>query len=157
MGTQILELVDLVVAGFTVGAIVWFFFIQSPALISSMGREKFVPIQMRLTKVLFRVLSVSALVLVVLSWFASGGIAFLAATLSAVAAVVAHFFVIPRALRAGGKGRVETVNAGGDASVAKFASEGAGPSAAIWHRTVVVFVVIILAGTIVNMGAVHLR
>ena len=31
---------DLVVAGFLVGANAWFFFIQSPALIAIMGREK---------------------------------------------------------------------------------------------------------------------
>ena len=149
---NVIVIIDLAVAGFLVGANVWFFFLQSPLLISIMGREKFVPIQMKLTKLLFKSLSIAAVALVVLAWFSGGSQAIFGATFAAVSAVIAHFVIIPKALKAGGKGRVETIAEGGDHSVAKFASEGSGPSAAFWHRTVVVFVVLILIGALVNIS-----
>ena len=149
---QFLGFFDLIVASFIIGANVWFFFFQSPALIGFMGRDKFVPIQMRLTKLLFRSVSVAAILLVVIAWFANINIlSMLAANLTLAAALVANFFVIPRALIAGGKGRIETQAAGGDHSAAKFASEGSGPSASFWHRMVVLFVVLILAGALLNV------
>ncbi len=152
---NLIVVIDLAVAGFLVGANVWFFFIQSPLLINIMGRSKFVPIQMKLTKLLFRSLSVAAVMLVILAWISSGTLALYGALFAAVSALIAHYYVIPQALKAGGKGRVETIAEGDDSSVAKFASEGSGPSAAFWHRTVVVFVVLILIGALVNIsGAV---
>ena len=93
--------------------------------------------------------------LVVVAWFAGGaGPALWGAVLVAGGALIAHFYVIPRALRAGGKGRFETKRAGDDASIAKFASEGSGPSATFWHRMVVVFVVVILVGVVVSVEGV---
>ncbi len=151
---KMLLTLELALAGFLIGSNAWFFFLQSPALISAMGRDKFVPIQMRLTKLLFRSQSVAAVLLFILAWLISDTLATLGAGLAALAAVIAHFYVIPRALRAGGKGRAETMAEVGDKSVAKFASEGSGPSAAFWHRTVVVFVVLILGGSIVNLYSV---
>ena len=147
-----IAILDLAVAGYLVGANVWFFFLQSPALVAAMGREKFVPIQMRLTKLLFRSLSAAAVALAVLALIGGGSVAIAGALLAAGAALVAQVAILPRAFRAGGKGRAETMAAGGDKSVAKFASEGAGPSATFWHRTVVVFVVLILAGALLNMS-----
>ena len=151
---NVIVVIDLAVAGFLVGANVWFFFIQSPLLISIMGREKFVPIQMKLTKLLFQSLGVAGVALVFLAWFIGGSQTLFGALFAAVSAVTAHYYVIPKALKAGGKGRVETMADGGDHSVAKFASEGSGPSAAFWHRTVVVFVVLILIGALVNIGGI---
>ena len=91
----------------------------------------------------------------VVAFLASGALSVLGAAIAAAAALVANFYVIPRALRAGGKGRAETMAEGGDNSVAKFASEGSGPSATFWHRMVVLFVVAILLGALLNMyGAV---
>ena len=150
--------VELAVAGYLIGANVWFFFLQSPALISSMGRDKFVPIQMRLTKLLFRTHSLAAILLLVMAWIVGTRIAILGAGLAVAAALIAQLFVIPQALKAGGKGRAETMSEGGDNSVAKFASEGSGPSAKFWHRSVVVFVVLILAGALINLyGATSLQ
>ncbi len=149
---HVIVVIDLAIAGFLVGANVWFFFIQSPLLITIMGREKFVPIQMKLTKLLFKSLSIAAVLLVSLAWFSGGAVAILGAVFSAVSALIAHFYVIPQALKAGGKGRAETVAKGGDHSVAKFASEGSGPSASFWHRTVVVFVVLIIIGALANIS-----
>ena len=150
-------LLDLILAGTILGTNVWFFFVQSPVLVKSMGREKFVPIQMRLAKVLVRLVAILASVLFVVAWIAFGiGLAFFGALVTAVAAIVCHFYVIPKALRAGGIGRSETVAAGGDKSVDKFVTEGSGPSAAFWHRTVVFCVVIILSGVIANMWSVSI-
>lgn len=149
---NIIVVIDLAVAGFLVGANVWFFFLQSPLLISIMGREKFVPIQMKLTKLLFKSLTVAAVLLVLLAWFSGGTQTIFGAVFAAASALLAHFVIIPRALKAGGKGRAETIAEGGDHSVAKFASEGSGPSAAFWHRMVVVFVVLILIGALVNIS-----
>ena len=151
---NVIVVIDLAVAGFLVGANVWFFFLQSPLLISIMGREKFVPIQMKLTKLLFKSLTVAAVLLVVLAWFSGGTQTIFGAVFAAASALIAHFVIIPRALKAGGKGRVETIAKGGDHSVAKFASEGSGPSAAFWHRMVVVFVVLILIGALVNISGI---
>ena len=149
---NLIVVIDLAVACFLVGANVWFFFLQSPLLISIMGREKFVPIQMKLTKLLFKSLTVAAVLLVLLAWFSGGTQTIFGAVFAAASALAAHFVIIPRALKAGGKGRAETIAEGGDHSVAKFASEGSGPSAAFWHRMVVVFVVLILIGALVNIS-----
>ena len=157
MFQQPLQLLDITLAGSAIGATVWFFFIQSPALIKFMGRDKFVPVQMRLTKVLFATLSVVTLIVVGLSVLLVGfsyGSVLDGAVLAAVAALACHFYVVPRALRAGGKGRMETSEAGGDNSVGKFAVEGSGPSAKFWHQTLVVFVVVLLVGLVVHLDGV---
>jgi len=52
-----IEAADLLASSFVIGATIWFFFIQSPVLMKELARERFVPIQMRLTIVLFRTLS----------------------------------------------------------------------------------------------------
>ncbi|MDG2340146.1 MAG: DUF4149 domain-containing protein [Paracoccaceae bacterium] len=150
-----LGFIDVVLASFIFGGNIWFFFLQSPTLIGFVGRDKFVPIQMRLTKLLFRAVSVVAILLVVVAWFANLNTqAMLGADLTLAAALIANFFIIPRALKAGGKGRQETQAAGGDHSITKFASEGTGPSASFWHRMVVLFVVLILVGALLNLYAV---
>lgn len=101
---QFLGFFDLILASFIIGANVWFFFLQSPALIGFLGRDKFVPIQMRLTKLLFRAVSIAAILLIVVAWFANmNTLSMLGADLTLAAALVANFFVIPRALVAGGK------------------------------------------------------
>ncbi len=154
---QPLQLLDIVLAGSAIGATVWFFFIQSPVLINFMGRDRFVPVQMRLTKVLFATLSVVTLIIVGLSVLLVGlrfGAVLGGAVLAAVAALASHFYVVPRALRAGGKGRLEAKKAGDEGSVADFAVEGSGPSAKFWHQTVVAMVVVILVGLLVHVDGV---
>lgn len=44
---QIARLIDLLALAFVVGSTSWFFFVQSPGLLARMGREAFVPLQMR--------------------------------------------------------------------------------------------------------------
>jgi hypothetical protein len=50
---QLLVTVGLLADCLVIGAPVWVFFLQSPALFAFMGRSKFIPPMMRLTKVLF--------------------------------------------------------------------------------------------------------
>ena len=68
--------------------------------------------------------------------------------------MIAQFAIISRALKAGGKGRIETMAEGGYNSVGKFASEGSGPSAKFWHRTVVVFVGLVLIEAVINIDGI---
>ncbi len=151
-----LELLDVLIASLAIGATVWFFFIQSPALIRSMGRDRFVPLQMRLTRLLFAVLMYATLAVLGLSLVLSPGVGpvLAGAVIAAAGALFSHFYVIPRALRAGGKGRAEARKAGDEGSVAQFAVEGSGPSSKFWHQLVVVFVVVILGGLVVHVGGV---
>ena len=156
MHPQILPMLDLLLSASAVGATLWFFFVQSPVLIRWMGRDRFVPIQMKLTRVLFRVLTALLALLVALALVQrQGPLGPLqwGAIVALIGASVNSFFVVPRALRAGAQGRKETRARGDDGSVGAFVSEGTGPSAKIWHRTVVAFVIVMLGGLLPHMAA----
>jgi len=153
---HIAQAVDSLATAFVLGATVWFFFVQSPTLIAHLGREKFVPIQMRLTVILFRALVVAT----VLSCAASlvGGSSLSTMTTGAVAlagAAINHFVVVPRALRAGGQSRPEIKGRDGEGSTTSFAVKGVGDRTQLMHQLVVAFVVVMLGGT-VGHGAVLL-
>ncbi len=60
---QFVRVIDLFAVAFVFGATIWFFFVQSPVLLKKMGREQFVPIQMRLTVVLFKSLTISLFIM----------------------------------------------------------------------------------------------
>ena len=62
---QVVHGVDVLAMSLAIGATAWFFFIQSPILHKAMKREQFVPIQMRLTKVLFSTLLVLLVIRVI--------------------------------------------------------------------------------------------
>ena len=153
-----LQFADLLISAFVLGATVWLFFVQTPSLITMMGRDRFVPIMMRLTKLHFKSLSLALLAVVILALLHSGlttGLAVIGAAIALVGAASNHFFVVPRALKAGGQGRRDTKDPADDKSVGAFASEGAGPSAKFWHRMVIAFVVVMLAGLIAHMYALQ--
>ena len=57
--SQIARAIDLSALAFVFGATAWFFFVQSPVLLKKLGREQFVPIQMRLIAILFKTLTIS--------------------------------------------------------------------------------------------------
>ena len=86
----VIAILDVAVAGFLIGANIWFFFILSPSLIATMGREKFVPIQMKLTKLLFRLLGIAAVPLIFLARMNGGSEALLGAMFAAVSALIAQ-------------------------------------------------------------------
>lgn len=102
---QIARAIDLFALAFVFGATTWFFFVQSPVLLKRLGREKFVPIQMQLTVVLFRALSVVLLIILGASAGHSpfGSATTLAAGIALVAGLINQFVVVPRALKAGGR------------------------------------------------------
>lgn len=151
--TTIATHVDLFASATILGSTVWFFFVQSPVMLRRAGREAFVPMQMRLTVVLFKTLQ--ALLLV------SAGASILAhpllssVVLSAAAALAAGVIntrcIVPRALKAGGQTRRDIKGKDDEASTLGFASDGAGAKTKFLHRVVVLFVVIMLAGTGVHL------
>ena len=123
------HLLDLFLSSFVFGSTLWFFFVQSPALIKWMGRDKFVPIQMRLTKVLFRTLTIALAASMIMTMLHAGvtaSHALISIMIAFISVAINNFYVIPRALKAGGKGRVEEKDQSDDKSFGKFASEGSG-------------------------------
>ena len=102
----------LVANSVVIGAPIWVFFVQSPALLPFMGREKFLPPMMRLTKVLFRWTLPLASGLVLLSeiliamtedgaLLSKNSTKF--ASLSLAAVLINSLVIVPRALAAGSK------------------------------------------------------
>lgn len=147
---NVLEILDLLAFAFVFGATAWFFFVQSPVLLERMGREQFVPLQMRLTVVLFRVLTVTLLLMLGLTALHSrlGSTAMITAAIAAAGGLINKFVVVPRALRAGGRSRKEIAGKDHEGTTTGFASRGAGDATKLFHRLVVVFVVVMLAGSV---------
>lgn len=154
---QLARTVDLLALAVVFGATSWFFFVQSPVLIERLGRAAFVPLQMRLTIVLFRTLSValavSAAATVVHSAMLTSTVSLYAlgtAGLALAAGLINRHVVVPRALAAGGRSRADIAGRDQEATVSGFASYGAGNRTRRMHRTVVLFVVIMLAAVVVH-------
>jgi L-asparagine transporter-like permease len=149
---QIAIVVDLSASAFVFGANVWFFFVQSPVLLKKLGREQFVPIQMKLTIVLFKTLVVVLLVMFAASTLHSSldSATTLAAGIALAAGLMNQFVVVPRALRAGGQSRAEIKSKDSEGSTFHFASKGVGERTQWLHRLVVMFVVIMLGGVAVH-------
>eukprot|EP01062_Namystynia_karyoxenos_P017615 TRINITY_DN16503_c0_g1_i1.p2 TRINITY_DN16503_c0_g1~~TRINITY_DN16503_c0_g1_i1.p2 ORF type:complete len:161 (+),score=63.24 TRINITY_DN16503_c0_g1_i1:84-566(+) len=154
-----LQAISALSSSFIIGSTAWFFFLQSPVLLSVLGREKFVPVQMRLTRTLFRSLTVAAsaaLAATVGAEWGDLGKAQLAAAVALTATLINTLAVVPRALQAGKASMGERKGKDSEGSTAKFASEGGSRSTAALHRTVVVFVVLMLAGSASHL-ALELR
>jgi hypothetical protein len=113
-----------------------------------MGKERFLPLQMRLTKVLFNFLAVSLPLMFAAALLHHEGALWgrLAAGLAVVAALVAALVVFPKALRAGGAALRRVRQEGAGDTVAEFASDGGGGETRWLHRTVVALVVVMLLG-----------
>lgn len=96
--------IELLAIAYILGTTVWFFFIQSPVLYSSMDRERFIPVQMRVARLLFTTLFVALIVTMVATIIRTLTLTSLA-TLTSVIALLAgglnKFAIFPRALRAG--------------------------------------------------------
>jgi hypothetical protein len=154
---QFARAIDLAALAFVFGATCWFFFVQSPLLLQKLGRDRFVPIQMRLTRVLFQLLAVLLLFVLCATAVHSPveSVSMVTAGVAALGGLVNHFVIVPRALRAGGRSRADIKGKDHQATTTSFASEGAGARTAILHRLVVLFVVVMLVG-VVGHGAVLL-
>ncbi|RLB55088.1 MAG: hypothetical protein DRJ42_07265 [Deltaproteobacteria bacterium] len=150
--TRIAYILDVLLLSFAFGTTLWFFFVQSPALFKSMGKERFLPLQMRLTKLLFKTLAVVVPLMLGATlvhgrdpyWLHVG-----TAGLATLGVLTNNFVVVPRALKAGGQSLRDLQNEQApDGSVSGFASDGGGSATKVWHRMVVLFVVVMLAGLV---------
>ena len=140
-------LVDMLAMSLVIGACIWFFFIQSPVLYSVSERERFVPIQMRLARLALNTATISLGVLVVSAILWAGwNWPAITAVFSLAMAGINRFIVLPIALKAGGRSRRNREGQGEAGTGLGFAVEGAGPSATAMHLTVVLFVVLMVAG-----------
>jgi hypothetical protein len=121
-----------------------------------MGRETFVPLQMRLTLVLFTVLSLVLLAALAVTalYQPLASPAMATAALAFFGVVVNRFVLVPRALRAGGRTRREVKGKDHEASVTGFAADGVGTGTQLYHRLVVLFVVVMLGGVVSHAFAV---
>ena len=160
--------VGLVANSIVIGAPIWVFFVQAPALLSFMGRDKFLPPMMRLTKVLFRwtlpVASGVVLLVDVLEGLATndgGGLLLDRAStkfagLSLLSVLINSLIIIPRALAAGAKATTKKDdndnNKSSSSTTVKMAISGGDASeksvTKTLHQTVVVFVTVMLVGAI---------
>ena len=146
-------IIDIFSMALLFGSTIWFFFIQSPVLYKAMVRERFVPIQMRLSGVLLSTQLVALLVLLVAAVLHTSSLTStpaIAAGVALVAGSLNKFVVFPKALRAGGESVRAGEAEGETGSTAEFVSGGAGDSATRMHRVVVLFVVLMVAGIVAN-------
>ena len=124
-------LVDLLLSSFVIGATLWLFFFQSPHLFHVMGREKFVPIMMQMTKLWVGTmfLATTALLMVCVGEIILGDIertsqiSLYPVAIAWVGITTNRWIVVPRALQAGARSHAERI---GDNSkdYKSFAIEG---------------------------------
>ena len=132
------------------GSTAWFFFVQSPVLLRKLGRDAFVPLQMRLTLVLFRFLS-AVLVLSLAAtcvYTPKASFAFASLVVAALGALFNQLVMVPRALRSGGRSRGRVAGCDHEGTTANFASQGVGEGTKRDHRLVVLFVLVMLGGIV---------
>lgn len=145
MSTPATVLIELLATGLLLGFSGWVLVVQPMALVQAMPRDKFLGLQMRVVRIWSRTL-VPLTVAGGAAAVARVGLASASAPALAafVAALLAWSVVIPRALRAGGS----SARADGAAALTShaFLSEGGGERTRVWHRLVLVAVVVVLAG-----------
>mmetsp|Transcript_38217 Transcript_38217/g.92204 ORF Transcript_38217/g.92204 Transcript_38217/m.92204 type:complete len:178 (+) Transcript_38217:47-580(+) len=155
---------DVICNSYVVGASVWYFFLSSPVMMKSLGREKFVPVMMSLMKVFFTSCCVSLSVSLALTYLHTkgqvGSASFLSQLVGLSGALLNKFVIGPNALAAGKASMGERKGKDADSSLSKFASDGGfggKGGTKFWHRTVVVFVFVMLGGVLVHLHGVVAR
>jgi hypothetical protein len=147
---------DFLLTGFTVGTTVWFFFFQSPFLFNLLGREKFVPIMMQMTKLwaptmlgsVSLLLFLDATVMAMMGTTPLSSLTMLWVALSWLAIAINHFAVVPRAIKAGARSHQER-KGDNNKNVKDFVIQGGSKTETkSLHQTVVLFV-LIMAGSLV--------
>ena len=129
-----------------IGVTVWFFFIQSPKMFSLLGRKRFVPVMMQLTKLFFNATAPLVALGAVLSALQLRQLmhpAFLSSLIAATAAAINRGVVVPRALAAG-RASVADYSREEDSSAKRdFVVEGGSKTKTkTLHQTVVLFVLV---------------
>lgn len=151
--SPMIQFADAVGTALVFGATTWFFFIQSPMLLKTLGRERFVPLQMRMTKLLFSTILVALVCTLAasISHTPPNSLVTCSVVAALAAASINRFLVLPQAFRAAGQGLVEARNAAqADARAADFASKGIGNRTKILHRLVGLLVLAMLASLAVH-------
>jgi hypothetical protein len=150
---------DQLLTGFTVGVTIWHFFIQAPLLVKLMGKEKFVPLMMQLTRLWIKsifisstlVLALSSILFVSPSFSSLSTMKFYLPVVGWLAVAINHFGIVPKALKAGARSH-HTRKGDNNKDIKDFAVDGGGKSeTAALHQTVVVFVVVMLGGFLPHM------
>lgn len=154
------RLLDLLAVTYVIGATFWVFFVQSPQLMAWMGRDNFVPVQMRLTKLLFTsLIGVLAVMLAASAWHSALASCAVVSVAIALAAVLANrLALLPRAMRAGGQRRKETFGKDIKAvsGTAEFLTEGLGGNSKFWHVSIVALVAVMLGASLVHSAQVFI-
>lgn len=148
-------MLELFLAEFVISASVYFFFLQSPILFGFMGRDKFVPIMMHMTKhCFFFYIPIASFIAALLSLFNNNNnfsnIRCMSALASMIFANINTFVIVPQALKAGA---ATFGNRKGDntKSAADFVSTGgAKQGTKFWHRTVVLFVLLMVGSSVIH-------
>jgi hypothetical protein len=136
---SLLSPIGLIAAALSVGALGWFFFIQTPLLSKRLGRDRFVPLQMSLMRPLFNTVAVASSVqLVVTLATVHTHLQPLAATVSLSLTLLLVGVVVPRALRAGGRSLAQPLSVEAQHAAGRFIADGGGDASRWWHRAVVV-------------------
>jgi hypothetical protein len=118
----------LAAAAVVVGANIWVFGLQAPLLLKSMGRARFVPLQMQVTRKLLEVLVILLAVqlLATLAKRLAPTLALAAALLAFAAAAIVRFVLLPRAFRAAGRQKVADAKTSPSPGEEAFFAEGLG-------------------------------
>lgn len=142
---------ETVVASSIVAITVWFFFIQSPFLFNHLGRAKFVPIMMAITKVFFKFILIPCIIQFLLAIARTDGGIALGPLVCLSGICINYFIIVPNALKAGLRSTKER-NAEENNSVKDFVVEGGSKTeTAFWHRLVIVFTLVMVAGSALNL------
>jgi hypothetical protein len=145
---------DQLLTGFTVGTTVWFFFIQSPFLFRLMGREKFVPIMMQMTRVWVRTMFYSVTVLLLVSRIIQELYSSLKHSIVVVAwlaILINYSVVVPKALKAGARSHDER-KGDNTKDVKDFALKGGSKTQTkTLHQAVVLFVLIMTGALLAHL------
>lgn len=160
---SVLQTIALTANSIVIGAPIWVFFVQAPSLLSFMGRDKFLPPMMRLTKVLFRwTLPLAAGVVCLCDILMAATDSHVwqksstkFAGLALIAVLINSLVIVPKALAAGAQASLKKTNAK-PATTANFAVSGGDVEkksvTKTLHQSVVVFVTVMLVGSV---GYVH--
>lgn len=147
--------IEALLVASSLGATLWFFFVQTPALLRGMGMKRFLPLQIRLVRIFAPALAVGTTAVLLASLVRHGGLnaAVWPATVAAAAAWINAVYVVPRAVRQGGAAiRDVQKGEGGDGSLGSFTLDGGGEPTRLFHRLVVLFVLLMVGGLLIEGG-----
>eukprot|EP00164_Ancoracysta_twista_P003090 GFYU01004124.1.p1 GENE.GFYU01004124.1~~GFYU01004124.1.p1 ORF type:complete len:160 (+),score=19.46 GFYU01004124.1:130-609(+) len=143
---SLLHTLDSTLSATVIGITVWFFFIQGPFLVQVLGREKFIPIMMKTTKVYFNWVPLFASLTAVLAFVHSevASTSFQAAVAAALFGWFGSCVIVPRALSAAARSLSSSDRHADDQAgrLSDIAKDGGGSEGTrLWHQAVVLFVV----------------